>query len=39
MLSHTKVSAADPVSPLSCEVGPPWIGLACPAHPTDAQLD
>ncbi|KAK3548639.1 hypothetical protein QTP70_015941, partial [Hemibagrus guttatus] len=22
-----------------CELGPPWIGLVCLAHPTDAQLD
>ncbi len=22
-----------------CEVRPPWIGLVCAAHPTDAGLD
>ena len=32
------MSAADPLSPVSCEVWPQWIGLVCPAHPTDALL-
>lgn len=31
--------AADPFSPVSCEAGPPWIGLVYPAHPTDDQSD
>uniref|UniRef100_A0A8C2FYS8 asparaginase n=1 Tax=Cyprinus carpio TaxID=7962 RepID=A0A8C2FYS8_CYPCA len=33
------ILAADPLSPVSCEVRPPWIILVCSAHPTDAQLD
>lgn len=32
----TKSSAA---APATCEVGPPWNGLICPAHPTDGQID
>ncbi len=28
-----------PEGPVSCEVGPPWVGLICSAHPTDARLD
>lgn len=35
----TKMLATDPLSPVRFVVGPPWIGLACPAHPTDVQLD
>ena len=35
----TKMFVTDPLSPGNCEVGPPWIGPVCPAHPTDAQLD
>ena len=27
------------LSLVNCEVGPPWIGLVCPAHPTNARLD
>ena len=36
---YTKTLAADPLSPVSWEVGPPWIPLVCPAHPPDARLD
>ena len=28
-----------PLNPVNCTIGPPWIGLVYPAHPTDAQLD
>lgn len=31
--------ATDPLSPVSCELEPPWIRLVCPAHPKDASLD
>jgi len=39
VVSGTKMLAADPLSPVSCEVGPPWIGIVCSEHPTDARLD
>ena len=39
VVSGTKMLAADPLSPVSCQVGPPWIGIVCPAHPTDDQLE
>lgn len=39
MVSGTKMLAADPLSPVSCAVEPPWSGLSGPAHPTDAGLD
>uniref|UniRef100_A0AAY5KIL9 C2H2-type domain-containing protein n=1 Tax=Esox lucius TaxID=8010 RepID=A0AAY5KIL9_ESOLU len=29
----------DVSSPVSCELGPPWIGTVCTAHLTDARLD
>lgn len=32
----TKMSPADPLSPMACEVEPPRIGLVCPAHPAVA---
>lgn len=37
--SGTKTLAVDPLSPLSCELEPPWIWLVCQAHPTDARSD
>lgn len=33
----TKTWAAGPLSPESCEVGPPWVGLVYPAHPIEAR--
>ena len=39
MVSGTKTLAADPLNPVNCEVEPPWIGLVCPAHPTEVRLD
>ena len=39
VVSGTKMLAADSLSPVSCEVGPPCIRLVCPAHPTNAWLD
>lgn len=39
VISATKMLATDPLSPLSLEVGPPWIECVCPAHRIDAQLD
>ncbi len=39
VVSGTKMLAANPLSPVSWEVGPPWMGLVCSAHPTDAWLD
>ncbi len=39
VVSGTKMLAADPLSLVSWEVGPPWIGLVCSSHPTDARLD
>lgn len=38
-VSCSKTLAADPLSPVSCEVGPPWIALVCPTHPINARLD
>ena len=35
LVSGTKMSAADSVSPVICDVDP-WI---CPTHPTDSLLD
>lgn len=37
--SGSETLAADPLSPVSCEFGPPRIGLVCPEHPADAQSD
>lgn len=39
MVAGTDMSAADPLSPVSCKVGPLWIELVPSAHPTDIQLD
>lgn len=35
----TEMLAAGPIGPVSCDVGLPWMGLDCLAHPTDAQSD
>ena len=37
-LSGTKLLAVALLSPVR-KLGPPWIGLVCPAHPTDSQLN
>ena len=37
-ISGTKTWAAAPWSPVSCEVGPPCIGLSCQTHPTEASV-
>lgn len=39
VVSCSNMLAADLLSPVSCEMGPPWIWFDCPANPTDAQLD
>lgn len=39
VMSDTNILAVEPVSPVSCELGPQWIVLVCPAHHTDAQLE
>ncbi len=33
VVSGIKTLTADPSSPASCEVGPPWIAFVGPAHP------
>lgn len=35
VVSAAKILAADPLSPISCEVGHPWIRLGS-GHPTGA---
>uniref|UniRef100_A0A3B4CC65 Calponin-homology (CH) domain-containing protein n=1 Tax=Pygocentrus nattereri TaxID=42514 RepID=A0A3B4CC65_PYGNA len=37
VVSGTEVLAPDPLSPVSCEVEPSWIGLLVPAHPADVK--
>ena len=37
-ISGTKTLAADPWSPVNCKAGPPWIGLVCQTHPTEASV-
>lgn len=39
VVSGTKMLATDPLSPVFCDVDPPWMTLVCPGHPTDARLD
>jgi len=39
VLSGFKLLAADPSSPVGCEVELLWITLVGQAHPKDAQLD
>ncbi len=38
VVSGTKQLAEHSLSPIGCEVGPPWIGFG-PGHPIDAQSD
>lgn len=35
----SKMLAADPLNPVNCEMGPPWMRLVCPSSPTAARLD
>lgn len=37
VVSDTKMASTD-LSLVTCEVSPPWIGVLCTAHPTDARL-
>lgn len=39
LCSGTKTLAADPAIFVRCTVGSPWIGIVCPAHTNNAQLD
>lgn len=39
VLSGTMRVTAGSLSPVSCEVQPPWIRYVCPAHPTDDWTD
>lgn len=38
VVSVARALAADPLSPVGCEMGPPWIGFAL-AHPAGARLN
>ena len=35
----SKMLAADPLNPVNCEMGPPWMRLVCPSSPTAVRLD
>lgn len=39
MVSGTKMLATDTGLKVSCDVGPPCMGLICPKHPLNAGLD
>ncbi len=39
VVSDTNTSAADPLSPASCEVGSQWIRSVGPEYPIDASLE
>ena len=38
-MALNKTSETGLLSPVSCEVGPSWIGLVFPTHPTEVQSD